>query len=412
MKNKSIRGTHDLYGANIDKFNKIKKEINLVAKIFNFKEIQTPIFESSDLFLKPLGEHTDVVLKEMYTFEDRNKDSITLRPEYTTPMIRAAISNQLLNELPVKLYGVGPMFRRERPQKGRYRQFNQINFEIFGTNDSFSDVELIYLANKFLKSLLPNLNIKLYINTLGDRDSLINYKKIISNYFNDNKDNLSEESKKKILLNPIRILDSKNNDDKDLIKNAPSILDYLTENDLNYYLNVKKSLTDLKVDFIEDKSLVRGLDYYCHTVFEFKTDTLGSQDTIIGGGRYDGLIEVLGGKNIPGTGWAGGVERLMLLMENVETKLNTVHFAILDEKFKNHAFKSFKILTDNNFSVLWNYKYNLKKSLSKASDSKAKYIVIVGEDEYKENIYTIKNLKEGKQYKIKLDNLVDQIKYD
>ena len=298
MKINPIRGTHDLFGEEIKKFNKIISEVKFVANQFNFNELVTPIFETSELFKKPLGELSDVVLKEMYTFKDRNEEEITLRPEYTTPMIRAAISNGLLNNLPAKFFGTGPMFRRERPQKGRYRQFNQINFENFGSDDFFADVEIINLASTILKKILPNSKIKLHINSLGTKENLRNYKKVLSAFFNENKNLLSSESSHKINSNPLRILDSKDEEDKEIINKSPKLIEFLSKVDLNDYLEIKKCLIDLEIPIYEDLNLVRGLDYYCNTVFEFKTNEIGSQDTLIGGGRYNGLIKTLGGKDI------------------------------------------------------------------------------------------------------------------
>ena len=410
MKINPIRGTHDIFGKKIKKFNTVLKEVNKIALQFNFNELVTPIFEDTNLFKKPLGEQSDVVLKEMYTFQDRNGEYITLRPEYTTPMIRAAISNGLLNSLPAKFFGIGQMFRRERPQKGRYRQFNQINFENFGTSDSFADVEIINLANSLLKKILPNKNIILHINSLGKRENLSNYKKILTNFFNENKNLLSNESLEKINSNPLRILDSKNKEDKELVAKAPKLVEFLSKDDLQHYEDIKVCLKNLQIPFFEDTTLVRGLDYYCNTVFEFKTSEIGSQDTIIGGGRYDGLIKILGGKDLPGVGWAGGIERLMLLMDD-EVPLNrSIHIAILDPNFKNHALMVYNFLIQNNYSVYWNYKYNLKKSLSKANEEKAKFIIIIGESENANNKITIKNLLTGEQELKDFDNILRYIK--
>ena len=405
-----IRGTHDLLGLEIEKYNTVNSEISKIAKIYNFNEIETPIFESTNLFSKPLGVQSDVVLKEMYTFLDRNNDSLTLRPEYTTPMIRAAISNNLLNSLPCKVFGIGPMFRRERPQKGRYRQFNQINFENFGSNDSFADVELILIAKQFIETVLPKNNCKLHINSLGDKETLKIYKKELSNYLRKFEKNLSNESKEKILINPLRILDSKDKADQLVISSAPLIVDFLSKEALNKYDEVKRFLEQYNITFKENFSLVRGLDYYCHTVFEFKTDSLGSQDTIIGGGRYDGLIKTLGGQNIPGVGWAGGVERIMMLMQDKTNKYEAIHFSILNQKFKLYALEAYKLLTDNKIPVYWNFKYNLKKSLSKSNELKASHIIIVGDEEFKLKKYTLKNLKNGSQKKLNLTELITSIK--
>ncbi len=409
MELRSVRGTHDILGKDIVKYNIIKKIVSNHANLRSFSEIQTPIFEFSNLFLKPLGEQSDVVLKEMYTFEDRNKELLTLRPEYTTPMIRSAITNNLFEDLPIKLFGIGPMFRRERPQKGRYRQFNQINFEVFGSDDYLADLELITLANDILKSVLPNSKFNLKINTLGKRKNLIEYKAKLSKYFDDNKNKLSNESREKIKSNPLRILDSKNNEDIELSKNAPSINDFIDNEDKVHFEELKKGLRLNSINFEENFRLVRGLDYYCKTVFEFKTDNLGSQDTLIGGGRYDGLIAKLGGPDIPGLGWAAGIERILLLMEDIDTKNNKIHLAITNENLKNHLIKLINFLNLNNLPFYWNYKYNLKKSLAKANSKKVSNVIIIGEDEHKNDFYTVKKLSTGQQIKVNLDDIKETL---
>ena len=410
MKIIPVRGTHDLFGKEIRKFNFIINEVKEIARKFGFDEMITPIFENSELFKKPLGEQSDVVLKEMYTFTDRNEDELTLRPEYTTPMIRAAIFNGLLNNLPAKFFGIGQMFRRERPQKGRYRQFNQINFENFGTNDFFADVEMINLAYQLLKKILPNNNFTLHINTLGSRENLQNFKKILSKYFKDHQNSLSIDSKSKIETNSLRILDSKNIQDKEIILQSPKLIELISQAELRSYEEIKDCLNDLRIPIFEDLNLVRGLDYYCHTVFEFKTNEIGSQDTLIGGGRYNGLIKTLGGKDIPGIGWAGGIERIMLLMKDVIEITEGIHLSIKDSTLNKHALKIYDHLIKNNLSVYWNYKYNLKKSLSLASEKKAKYLIIVGEEEKNNNNYILKNLSNGDQKTVNLNDILDHIK--
>ncbi len=412
MKLRAVRGTHDIFGKEIIKFNKIKKCVEHFGKISNFNELNTPIFELSTLFLKPLGEHSDVVLKEMYTFEDRNNELLTLRPEYTTPMIRAAISNNLLNHLPCKLFGLGPMFRRERPQKGRFRQFNQINFENFGSNDPISDIELISVAHSILKNLLPNQNLSLNINSLGNKEELLEFKNKLTNYFLDKKNKLSEESIEKINKNPLRILDSKNKNDIDVSKNGPVITEYLSPESYHYFDEIKNGLKNLDIKFIENTNLVRGLDYYCHTVFEFKTDSLGSQDTILGGGRYDGLISTLGGPDIPGVGWAAGIERIAILMDDLKNDTKSVHIAITDKKYKTLLIKLLHFLKSKNIPYFWNYKYNLKKSLSKANDNNAKNIIIIGEESSINELFSVKNLLNGKQVLIKIDEIENFLKND
>ena len=405
MKLRPVRGTHDLYGNNIKKYNNIFQTVSEFAKLFSFSEIQTPIFEFSNLFLKPLGEQSDVVLKEMYTFKDRNDELLTLRPEYTTPMIRSALTNNLMDDLPLKVYGIGPMFRRERPQKGRYRQFNQINFEVFGSNNFMVDLELIILAYEILKKLLPSKNLILNLNSLGTSQNLIDYKDKLKKFFNDNKSKLSQESYEKINSNPLRILDSKQETDIALSNKAPSINEFLSIETKNHFEELKRGLEYHNIKYTENHKLVRGLDYYCSTVFEFKTNNLGSQDTILGGGRYDGLIKTLGGPDIPGIGWAAGIERISMLMNNIKDNSKILHIAINDEKFKNHLLKLIKTLKENNIKFYWNYKYNLKKSLQKANREKITNIIIIGENEYNKDFYTLKKLDKGNQFEIKLNDL-------
>ena len=405
MKLRAVRGTHDLYGDDIEKYNLIKKIVSQNAKIKSFNQIETPIFEFTELFSKPLGAQSDVVLKEMYTFKDRNDDLLTLRPEYTTPMIRSAITNSMLNNLPLKIYSMGPIFRRERPQKGRFRQFNQINFEILGTKDFLADLELIVVANKIINLILPNVDIKLNLNSLGSKNNLIQFKKILSKYFIKNKNKLSKESIDKIETNPIRILDSKQEDDIEVSKSAPSIIEFISKDDLLHFEEIKNGLKTFNINFEENHRLVRGLDYYCNTVFEFKTDKLGSQDTLLGGGRYDGLVKTLGGPDTDGIGWAAGVERIMMLMDNINSHKENIHIAISNEKFKNHFIKITKYLDEHNISYYWNYKYNLKKSLSKANLDKIKYVIIIGYDEFEKNYFTIKNLISGEQFKLEINDI-------
>ena len=409
MKIQPVRGTHDIYGQQLYNYKIFENVINKFAQIYDFKEIITPIFEFTDLFKKPLGENSDVVLKEMYTFLDRNDSSLTLRPEYTTPMIRAAISNNFLSKLPQKLYGIGPMFRRERPQKGRYRQFNQMNFEVLGSNDILADVDLILLAQRILKELFFDKKIELHINSLGDKNTLLLFKEALNIYFNKFKRDLSDESLKKIITNPLRILDSKHLEDQEICKNAPQIFEFYSKEASEKFLNIQKYLSNLSIDFKIDSSLVRGLDYYCHTVFEFKTNDLGSQGTLIGGGRYDGLIKTLGGPDIPGVGWAGGVERILMLMENSVKIENKTSLILMSENYKEYGLVISNELRKNNIEVHFDYKYNLKKSLSSANQLGLENVIIIGENEVKENICTLKNLKKNSQKKISIDNLIKEL---
>lgn len=403
----SVRGTHDLIGSDLLLYRHIKQIISEMADIYDYNEIVTPIFESSELFKKPLGEYSDVVLKEMYSFEDRNQSSLTLRPEYTVPIIRASITNNLLNHLPVKLFGVGPMFRRERPQKGRYRQFNQINFEILGTSEPGADAELIILAYEFLKKLKINNKVNLNVNSLGDLNTLSKYKNVLSDYYNKYKNDLSEESKVKINSNPLRILDSKNSKDLKINKEAPEIKDYYSTTAKNNFEEVLSLISSADIAYSVNNNLVRGLDYYCHTVFEFKTNELGSQDTVIGGGRYDGLVKVIGGPDIPGVGWASGIERIMMMLDKIDNKTPQVQVITIDEESKKYGFNLYVSLRKLKVKTRYDHRINIKKSLKYANEAQIKYAVIVGTSEVKKNIYTVKNLIEGTQNTYSFEELIN-----
>jgi len=404
-----VRGTHDLIGNDLLLYNHVKKVISEMAEYYDYNEIITPIFENSELLKKPLGEYSDVVLKEMYSFEDRNKSSLTLRPEYTIPMIRAAITNNLLNYLPVKLFGVGSMFRRERPQKGRYRQFNQINFEILGTPESSADAELIILAYEFLKNLKIDNKIYLQLNSLGDLNTISKYKNILSDYYNKYKNDLSNESKTKIVSNPLRILDSKYPEDLKINENVPKIDEYYSKNANKMFDQVQSLISSVGITFSVNNNLVRGLDYYCHTVFEFKTDELGSQNTVIGGGRYDGLVKTIGGPDIPGVGWASGIERIIMMLDKVDKIKPLVQVITIDEQSKQFGLNLVISLRKLNIKVRYDHKINIKKSLKHANEEKIKFAIIVGESEIKNNNYTVKNLFDRTQLILSFEELLNAL---
>tara|TARA_B100001245_G_scaffold234712_1_gene220863 strand:- start:17 stop:1255 length:1239 start_codon:yes stop_codon:yes gene_type:complete len=402
----TVRGTHDLFGNNLLLYKYIRKIISEMANNYDYEEIETPIFENSELFKKPLGEYSDVVLKEMYSFEDRNQSSLTLRPEFTVPMIRASITHNLLNHLPVKLFGIGSMFRRERPQKGRYRQFNQINFEILGTSEPTADAELIVLAYEFLKNLKINDKVDLQINSLGDLNTISKYNNILSDFYDKYKNDLSQESKIKIRSNPLRILDSKNPEDSKINQDAPKISDYYSKTAKEMFENVQSLISSLDINFSVNENLVRGLDYYCHTVFEFKARQLGSQNTLIGGGRYDGLVKTIGGPDIPGVGWASGIERIIMLLDKVNKKNPLVQLITIDNQSKKYAFKLLALLRKLKIKVKYDHKINIKKSLKNANQEKIKYAIIIGTTEEKNNNYTLKNLLDSTQQTLSLEELL------
>ena len=391
----NVRGMRDLFDKDLKIKYLIENTARELATSYGYQEISTPIIEYTSVFNKTLGESSDVVLKEMYTFEDEKGRSLTLRPEATAGIARAVVSNGLLGSgeyrIPLKLFLFGPMFRYERPQKGRYRQFNQVNFETFGNSIPEFDFELISLAYNFLKKL--NLPTNLVLNSLGDLESRTNYKKELLPFLNKNKDNLSEDSKKRINTNPLRILDSKNKIDIEIIRNAPKMNNYLSQKSMDYYETVKKLLVDNNIQFKEDKNLVRGLDYYKETVFEFKTDKLGNQqDTILGGGRYSGLIKMFGGDNIDGVGWAGGVDRLIEIYNDkkLDPKIITTVF---DDEYDQEAYRLVNLLRSSNSNqYIFEIYYDVKKDkqVKRANKIKSDFIIYIeNKDEVK--IYNKKN---------------------
>ena len=309
-KYQSVRGTRDLLPELKNRFRYIEDTAFKCAQNYGFKEIETPIFEFSDVFHRSLGETSDAVSKETYTFTDRGGESLTLRPEGTAGVVRAFISEGLAQHNPNKLYYFGPMFRYERPQKGRYRQFYQIGVEVLGIENPLTDVEVLDLAYTFLKKINLHTRAVLEINTLGDQESRDSYRTALLAYLNPLKVQLSEDSQKRLEKNPMRILDSKDENDKKIVLSAPKMEDYLTPAAKDFFTKVIAGLETLKIPFQINPRLVRGLDYYCHTVFEFVTTELGAQGAILAGGRYDGLSETLGGPKTPGVGWASGVDRL------------------------------------------------------------------------------------------------------
>jgi histidyl-tRNA synthetase len=310
-----VRGTQDMFGEFEERFAHVVATFERVRRLYGFKGLQLPVIEPTAVFARSLGEATDVVSKEMYTFEDRGGDSITLRPEFTAGIARAYLTNGWQQYAPMKLSVHGPLFRYERPQKGRYRQFHQIDAEIIGAAEPAADVELLVMADQLLTELGINDGATLQLNTLGDSDSRDAWRAALVAYFNDHRDVLSEDSLARLEKNPLRILDSKDPDDRGVAHAAPKIDDYLSAEASDFFAAVTAGLDAAGVKWVRNPALVRGLDYYRHTAFEFVTDRLGAQGTVLGGGRYDGLIENLGGPATPAVGWAAGIERLAMLVD-------------------------------------------------------------------------------------------------
>ncbi len=316
----AVRGTQDIFGPDQERFAHVVDTFERVRRLYGFKGVQMPVFEPTAVFARSLGETTDVVAKEMYSFEDRGGDSLTLRPEFTAGIARAYLTNGWQQYAPLKLSTHGPLFRYERPQKGRYRQFHQLDAEIIGAGEPASDVELLCFADQLLKELKVDDGVTLTLNTLGDADSRDAWRSALIAYFSDHKASLSEDSQDRLSRNPLRILDSKDPRDRPIADAAPEIDAYLSAEAQDFFGAVTSGLDACGVAWTRNSRLVRGLDYYRHTAFEFVTDRLGAQGTALGGGRYDGLIEALGGPATPAVGWAAGIERLAMLVGDVPSK--------------------------------------------------------------------------------------------
>jgi histidyl-tRNA synthetase len=407
---RTVRGVNDLLAETLNNHNfVINKGLN-ISKKYCYSQIDTPIFEFSEIFTKPLGKTSDIVTKENYTFEDRSGDLLMLRPEGTSGVVRAFLNAGLTQDIPQRFSYFGPMFRYERPQKGRLRQFHQFGVELLGISSSMGDLEVISLANNFLKSLKLDNKIELKINSLGDTDSRLNYRKVLVDYLNDFKKELSEDSIKRLKENPLRILDSKNPSDQAILIKAPDVLNYLNEFSKDRFEEVCDGLDSLNIDYKIDKNLVRGLDYYCHTAFEFITDQLGAQGTVLAGGRYDGLSEMLGGIQMPGVGWAAGIERLALMI-NANYKNNPDLVLIgLSEKFNLDLLQMIDRLIKDGIKTEILYTGNVSKKLKRANKINAQFAIIIGEDEISQNIVNLKNLKTGFQQVMKLGDAINEIK--
>ncbi len=328
---KPVRGTQDMLGDTADRFAHVVDTFERVRRLYGFKRIETPVIEPTAVFARSLGETTDIVSKEMYSFLDRNEESITLRPEFTAGIARAYITNGWQQYAPLKVATHGPLFRYERPQKGRYRQFHQLDAEVLGAGEPAADVELLAFADHLLKELGIADGVTLNLNTLGDAASRDAWRAGLVAYFNDRREGLSEDSQRRLTTNPLRILDSKDPDDRGICHAAPRIDDFLTGEAQEFFAAVTSGLDAAGVAWTRNAQLVRGMDYYRHTAFEFITDRLGAQGTVLGGGRYDGLVEQMGGPATPAVGWAAGIERLAMLVEDVTAPRIAVAIAVEDD---------------------------------------------------------------------------------
>ncbi len=398
----AIRGMNDILPENIATWQFIETSFRKLMNQYAYAEIRMPIVEKTELFKRSIGEVTDIVEKEMYTFDDRNGDSLTLRPEGTACCVRACLQNGLLYNQQQRLWYMGPMFRHERPQKGRYRQFQQMGVETFGMSGPDIDVELIAMIARFWRMIGIENDVRLEINSLGTSASRKAYKSLLVEYLTQHKDKLDDDSLRRLETNPLRVLDSKNPALKEIIANAPKLLDHLDIESEQYFKNLCAQLDTLNIQYIINTSLVRGLDYYSQTVFEWVTDTLGAQGTVCAGGRYDGLVEQLGGKATTAIGFAMGVERLVSMVEqSVNTiRANTpaIYVIVVGEKAQQTVFPLIEAVRDVQpaISILVNCDGgSFKSQMKRADKSGAAYAFIMGEDEVAENKVCIKNLREN-----------------
>jgi histidyl-tRNA synthetase len=381
-----------------------------VAARYGYEEISTPIFEFIEVFARPLGETSDVVSKEMYAFEDRGGERLALRPEFTAGVARAFISGAFGQALPVKLFCAGPAFRYERPQKGRYRQFHQIDAEILGAPEPLADIEVIALGHQILAELGVARQVTLELNSLGDAGSRQAYREQLVGYLSRFKDDLSEDSQARLLRNPLRILDSKNQRDQEIIQDAPLLGDSLNDESTRFYQQVQEGLSALGIAYQKNPKLVRGLDYYSHTAFEFTTTELGAQGAVLAGGRYDGLIKTLGGQDTAGIGWAAGIERLSMLVQDLPPLARPITIVPFGPGMEIEALKLAAELRAAGHIVDYGYKGKVGQRLKRASQQNARLAIMLGEDELAAGKVVLRDLDAGEQRDVPRSTLEEHLR--
>jgi histidyl-tRNA synthetase len=401
-----VRGTQSMLGEEADRFHTVVAAFDRVRRLFGFKRVELPVIEPTAVFARSLGETTDVVSKEMYTFEDRGGDSITLRPEFTAGIARAYLTEGWQQYAPLKVATHGPAFRYERPQKGRFRQFHQLDAEILGAGEPQADVEVLLFADQLLKELGLGETAVLKLNTLGDPATRQAWRDALYEHFKGHAGELSEDSRDRLERNPVRILDSKAHGDWPIVDSAPAIDDFLTSEAANFFAAVTAGLDAAGVQWERAPRLVRGLDYYRHTAFEFMTDTLGAQGTVLAGGRYDGLIEALGGPHTPAIGWAAGIERLAMMIGAPQVEKPEAVLVPMGEAAEQAAIKLLAQLRRQGIAADMAYRGNMKKRMQRAAASGAAHAVILGDAELEQGVAQVKDLATGEQRAVALD-LVD-----
>ena len=391
-----VRGTQDLLPEAARRHRRVVETARAAAELYGFAEMATPIFEFTEVFARPIGEHTDIVSKEMYTFNDRGGEEVTLRPENTAGVVRSVISNGLTQSVPLKFFYSGPMFRYERPQKGRFRQFHQIGVELIGVGQPQADIEVIALGSRILVALGVGERVELQLNTLGNSESRSAYREALIAYFSARVTELSEDSRRRLERNPLRIFDSKEETDRPVVRDAPAFADYLDAASCQFFDQVRAGLERLGIGYRLNPRLVRGLDYYTHTAFEFVTTDLGAQGTVMGGGRYDGLVELMGGPALPGVGWAAGIERLAMLIA-APPRPRPVALVPIGEAGEIAAVKLAEDLRDGGFLIDLGYSGNLARRLRRADKMGAIAAILLGDDELARGVATVRDLINGTQ---------------
>jgi histidyl-tRNA synthetase len=405
-----LRGMKDLLPDDFRIHQYIEKIALDTAELYGYEGFATPLLEYVSVFDRTLGDSSDVVSKEMYSFTSKGGDLIALRPEFTAGIIRAFISNGLKQKLPLKLFSSGPVFRYDRPQKGRQRQFHQLNFEYIGASGAYSDAETISLAAHILDNLNILQDVTLELNSLGCTESRQNYQAALIEYFKNHFDALSEDSKQRLQKNPLRILDSKDESDKKIAQNAPVITDYYTESAAQYFEEVKLHLDKMQVKYVVNPKLARGLDYYSHTAFEFITDKLGAQGTILAGGRYDGLTALMGESEIPSIGFAAGIERLALMHDFQPPKTRSIAIIPIGTDCTDCAINTANIMRKNNLNTNLSLDGKVNKRMQNALAANASHVIFIGLDEMAKQTYKLKDLDAGSETEVKLDKLLELLK--
>jgi histidyl-tRNA synthetase len=404
-----VRGTHDLLPDEMRRYRHVVDTARAAAECSGYLEIETPIFEFSEVFKRTLGDTSDIVTKETYTFDDRGGRSITLRPEGTASVARAFISGGLAQHVPLKYFYSGPMFRYEAPQAGRMRQFHQTGVELIGVADPLGDVEIIAVGVEFLRRLGVWDRCYLDINSLGDAESRKTYRDVLVSYLSGFKDKLSKESLERLDRNPMRILDSKDEGDKAIVANAPVYSDHLNQASKDFFSRVLEGLDAIGIPHSVNPRLVRGLDYYCHTCFEIISDDLGAQGTVMGGGRYDGLIGIMGGPETPGVGWASGVERCMMLLKEEPKARRPVALVPIGDEAERAVLILANKIRQAGLPADLGYSGNMGKRMKRANKLNARVAVILGENELAKNVAAVRDLDSGEQREVPLETLIESL---